>query len=215
MVERGRVTRNIIICSDGTGNTFNDRVTNVTHLIRSLELDHPDQQVAMYDQGVGTSSAGHRAIEAYRSGLQHPEALVPLPAGESTLWPKAKYERVRGVLYGDGFKENVREMYVELAKTYAGPDDRVFLFGFSRGAFTVRALAGLLYRCQLPPIGSADLPARFERAWELYEPIEENEVLTKPFRAKQRPCPVHFLGIWDTVKSYGGIDPVISVTIRS
>ena len=38
--------KNIVICSDGTGNTFDGRITNVTRLVRHLALDRPDRQVA-------------------------------------------------------------------------------------------------------------------------------------------------------------------------
>lgn len=90
----------------------------------------------------------------------------------------------------------------------------MFLFGFSRGAFTVRALAGLLHRCQLPPREIADFDTRFKRAWELYEPMLEDETATAQFRESQRSCPIHFLGIWDTVKSYGGLSPVMLPHLR-
>ena len=105
-------------------------------------------------------------------------------------------------------------MYRSLCGLYDGPDDRVFLFGFSRGAFTVRALAGLLYRCHLPPRESVDVNACFERAWDLFVPIHEDVTKTKEFRRKQRLCPIHFLGIWDTVKSYGGIRPIMLPHLR-
>jgi uncharacterized protein (DUF2235 family) len=206
------MTRNIVICSDGTGNTFGDRVSNVTHLVKLLELD--GHQMVMYDQGIGTSAAGREAVKQYARSLDDPAALVPLPALESKSKLTARWERARGQLFGYGLKENVREMYVELAKTYAGPNDRVFLFGFSRGAFTVRVLAGLLYRCHLPLAGTKEPGATFERAWELFVPIQEDETETERFRATQRPCPVHFIGVWDTVKSYGGLNPVLLPHLR-
>jgi len=206
------MTTNIVICSDGTGNTFGDRVSNVTHLLRLLELD--GRQIAMYDQGIGTSEAGRVAIERYAGSLRHPESLLPLPARESRFWPKARIDRARGQLFGYGLKENVREMYLELAKRYEGRGDRVFLFGFSRGAFTVRVLAGLLYRCGLAPAATEDPGATFERAWELFVPIHQDQAETARFRNAQRSCPVHFLGIWDTVKSYGGLDPVLLPHLR-
>lgn len=207
--------KNIIICSDGTGNTFDSRVTNVTHLIECLALDNHKQQVAVYDQGVGTSVHRCSKVDAYRNSLKDKEALRVLPPPlESRFRPKAWLDRGRGLLFGYGLKENVREMYRELSALYEGPDDRVFLFGFSRGAFTVRALAGLLYRCQLPQYGVADFDARFNRAWELYEPMLGDETATMRFRTEQRWCPIHLLGIWDTVKSYGGLNPVMLPHLR-
>lgn len=209
------MSRNIIICSDGTGNTFDRRVTNVTHLIKALALADHTQQVVLYDQGVGTNAHRSTVVDTYRSGPGDPSALNMLPAARgSTFGPKAWFDRGRGLMTGYGLKENVGQIYQALADLYEGPDDRVFMFGFSRGGFTVRNLAGLLYRCHLPPQGSTDAEARFERAWRLYEPMHEDDAATDHFRAEQRPCPVHFLGLWDTVKSYGGIDPVILPHLR-
>ncbi len=207
--------RNIIICSDGTGNTFDRRVTNVTYLISALALDDPRQQVVVYDQGVGTNARRSEVVDAYRRGVGDPSSLTVLsaPLG-STLGPKAWFDRGRGLMTGYGLKENVGQIYQALADLYEGPDDRVFLFGLSRGAFTVRALAGLLYRCHLPSPGSTDFETRFEHAWRLYEPMREDDAATNRLRAEQRPCPIHFLGLWDTVKSYGGIDPVILPHLR-
>ena len=207
--------RNLIICSDGTGNTFNKRVTNVTSMIKCLALDRPNEQLVVYDQGVGAGRFRTHDVEAYRDSLVDHEALTILtPSKKSQFWPKIQFNRIRGLLFGYGIKENVRQMYLELSNLYMHPDDRVFLFGFSRGAFTVRALAGLLYRCQLPGPKCQDLEQRFERAWKLYTPRDEDEDNIKEFRTGQRPCRIHFLGIWDTVKSYGGIVPIVLPHLR-
>jgi uncharacterized protein (DUF2235 family) len=106
--------RNIILCSDGTGNTaIKGRGTNVFKLYEALDLD-PEKQVAFYDDGVGT------------------ERLRPLAA--------------LGGAFGFGLSRNVRQVYTALARVYE-PGDRIFLFGFSRGAFTVRTLAGFIAAC--------------------------------------------------------------------
>ena len=142
--------RNIVICSDGTGNTFDGSPTNVTRLVQCLALD-PSRQVAAYDQGVGTAARRIREVDDHRGGVTAPGALEMLPGPPGARWsPRTWIDRGRGLLTGHGLKENVREMYRYLAREYEGPSDRVFLFGFSRGAFTVRALAGLLYRCASP-----------------------------------------------------------------
>ncbi|MET8630715.1 DUF2235 domain-containing protein [Kitasatospora sp. NPDC004669] len=209
--------RKIIICSDGTGNTFDYHATNVTRTIQYLALDDHESQVAVYGQGLGATSGRRCDIDEYRKTLPDQEALRILPVPhDSNFPPRAVIDRGRGLLFGYGLKEAVREMYRELWSLYEGPDDRVFLFGFSRGSFAVRALAGLLYRCGLPRLSCTDFDARFECAWRLYTPIGEDEdkAATKEFRGMQRPCSIHFLGIWDTVKSYGGLDPM-PVTLRS
>lgn len=112
-----------------------------------------------------------------------------------------------------GIKENVKQLYTELARFYED-GDHVFLFGFSRGAFTVRVLAGLLYRCHLAHFSPETLPVRFDQAWNYFEPMKPDVPGTTKFREAQRPCPIHFLGLWDTVKSYGVINPVMLPHLR-
>ena len=112
---------NIVICSDGTGNSANkDRGTNVFKLYEAIDLIDPPgdskhrKQIAIYDDGVGTET-----------------------------W---KPVRVLTGAFGLGLSRNVRQLYTALARSYE-PGDRIFLFGFSRGAFTVRALGGFITAC--------------------------------------------------------------------
>lgn len=207
--------RAIVICVDGTGNTFDDRTTNVMRLVRGLDFADHRRQVAVYAQGLGTNGAGRRELEAFRADLPDVRALR-VAAGPRASWfpPKLWVDRVRGLAFGHGLAAMVRSLYRELTDLYEGPDDRVFLFGFSRGAFAVRALAGLLHRCHLPHSVDADFDARFARAWDLYRPIHEDTAATAALRRDHRPCGVHFLGLWDTVKSYGGLRPVLLPHLR-
>ena len=114
---------------------------------------------------------------------------------------------------GYGLYANLREMYQALAKYHNPGKDLVFLFGFSRGAFTVRALAGLIYRCGIPTRRFAEddeaFACCFSQAYAAYKPHCENWVLIDKFRKTYEAvdAEVHFLGIWDTVKSYGGLRP--------
>jgi uncharacterized protein (DUF2235 family) len=213
------VGKNIIICSDGTGNTFEKDQTNVTRLIKHLVLDDRRKQVVVYDQGLGTNAGRVAEVEQFRRNLSDPEALHILPPPLEHGWPFSLVDRLRGLAFGHGLKENLREMYCRLAWLYSGPEDRVFLFGFSRGAFTVRALAGILHRCNLPPMGVSDPEARFEQAWDLFQRMDPDRppsirARVDCLRADQRPCRIHFLGLWDTVKSYGGLVPVILPHLR-
>src|ERR1700676_4814282 len=113
--------KNIIICSDGTGNTaIKNRGTNVFKLFEAIDLNGHrtdpalDPQVAFYGDGVGT------------------ETFLPL--------------KLLGGAFGFGLAKNVRNLYMSLVRVY-DPGDRIFLFGFSRGAFTVRTLAGIVAKC--------------------------------------------------------------------
>src|SRR5690349_514860 len=115
------MAKNIVICSDGTGNQdIKGRGTNVFKLFEAIDLNGHrtdpglDPQIAFYDDGVGT------------------EDLKAL--------------RILGGGAGLGLARNVRRLYTDLARVY-DPGDRIFLFGFSRGAFTVRTLAGMIATC--------------------------------------------------------------------
>jgi uncharacterized protein (DUF2235 family) len=225
--------RNIIICSDGTGNTFSKNASNVTSLIKSLRLDNPESQLVFYDQGIGTNPNLVKEIIEFKGGAgKNRNGLEILPPPKQPWWCNIHLATLLGLIAGYGLRSNVEEMYGALAKSYNEENDRIFLFGFSRGAFTVRVLAGLLYRCGLPTRNIEDpikLKKCFEQAYELYKPhicysetykfnkpnseelrkIEQFEENRKNFWKEYHPVNVeiHFLGIWDTVKSYGGIFP--------
>ena len=206
--------RNLVICSDGTGNTFDESVSNVTRLIRLLALDNHETQIVFYDQGIGTNAKRLVDVERYRESIPDKESLILLPGPKEWRFKSSGLlARLLGLVGGYGLKANVREMYGQLIQQYKGPDDNIFLFGFSRGAFTVRVLAGLLNRCGLPDKnvlnGIEKLDTCFEDAWERYKSIREDEVKVADFRQRFRvtDLAIHLLGVWDTVKSYGGVLP--------
>jgi uncharacterized protein (DUF2235 family) len=210
------MARKIVICSDGTGNTFSKRVSNITRLIKSLDLSDPLTQAVFYDQGIGTNPSLVKAVKAYKAEAgKNREGLQILPAPKTLkLFVLRPFTRFAGLALGYGLRDNVKEMYKALAKCYDREEDgRVFLFGFSRGAFTVRVLAGLIYRCGLPPKNVADDEAHFEKcfseAYEIYMPHWEDGSRIERFKEAYnvRDIEISFLGIWDTVKSYGGIWP--------
>ena len=113
--------KNIVICCDGTGNEYGKNNTNVVDFY-TLALKS-DKQIAFYDPGVGTG------------GWEYDEELGSL---------KAKSDQATG----EGLQKNVEDAYRFLMKCYE-KDDHVYLLGFSRGAFTARALGGMLYKCGL------------------------------------------------------------------
>ncbi len=210
------MTRSIVICSDGTGNSFQRHESNVARLVQHLALDNHDAQVVVYDQGIGTDDRRWREIEQYATTVRDPAALRVLHApNESSLRPAEWTSLVLGLAFGYGLAENVRQMYQTLAELYES-GDRVFLFGFSRGAFTVRTVVGLLYRCGLPARDRHDDRQLFDRAWALYQPMQpaRDEIAQLRSAEGQRECDVHFLGVWDTVKSYGGLRPVMLPHLR-
>src|SRR4051812_10070398 len=109
--------KNIVVCADGTGNTtVKGRGTNVFKLFEAVD----------------TSEHRSTSPEAQQAAIYHDGV------GTESL----KWLRVLSGASGWGLSRNVKQLYGELARVYE-PGDRIFLFGFSRGAFTVRTLAEL------------------------------------------------------------------------
>lgn len=187
--------RNVVICCDGTNNKFGVCNTSVVRLTQALE-QNAATQVVYYDPGVGTTPP---------SGL-----------GESVAQRLARW---RALAFGADLEEKVLTAYAHLMEVYQ-PDDRLFLLGFSRGAYTARVLAGLLHSLGLLRPGNAQLlpyimrlfgAGRSARAtkgyWEVIDNFRWSFAREINGRDDQR-CPVHFLGIWDTVSSVGWLwDP--------
>jgi len=212
----------VVLCADGTCNAFGSSSSNVARLIELIDLDHAAAQVACYDQGIGTRADQVKPIQAFSDRLQDRNALRLLPAPDDSwsrplTWPFL----VGSMMFGWGLEANVGELYVTLAELYE-PGDRIFLFGFSRGAFTVRALAGLTWRYGIPATkDAAEAKRLFTSAWRLFRdeyPDEDGVKAGVALRfwkeSKVRSCPIHFLGLWDTVKSYGGLLPVMLPHLR-
>ena len=214
------MSRILVFCADGTCNAFGDDSSNVARVIDYLDLDHPGAQVACYDQGIGTRVEQYERIKAFGAALPHPGALHLLdPPRESWSRPWTLPMLTGSMAFGWGLETNVRQLFVKLTELYV-QGDKIFLFGFSRGAFTVRALAGLTWRYGLPA-DAAVAEQRFDKVWPLFRDEFPDEDGQKARRAAQlraqpgvRTCPIHFLGVWDTVKSYGGLRPVMLPHLR-
>ena len=135
--------KNIIICCDGTNNQFSGYHTNV---IRTFKVAvGPPDQASYYDPGVGTQ---------------------PLTGWVTKLgeW----WSIIIGLAFGAGLTADIEEAYKYLMKVYE-PGDQVFLFGFSRGAFTVRALAGMLHAVGLLYPNSDQLVPYATTYWRGYK----------------------------------------------
>jgi uncharacterized protein (DUF2235 family) len=182
--------KNIVICCDGTGEEFGLQTdSNVVKLYSTLAID--DSQIGYYHPGVGTMGA---------------------PGAHNEL--DKQWTRLMGLAFGAGLLDNVGDAYRYLMSNWE-EDDRIFLFGFSRGAFTVRALAGILYMFGLLHPGNEGLIPYITRMFARHSRREGG--MTPTFKVahafKQtfsRDCALHFVGVWDTVSSVGWIyDPVV------
>ena len=122
--------------------------------------------------------------------------------------------RKLSAMSGMGITKNILECYQFISDHYQC-GDRIFLFGFSRGATTVRSLAGFISRFGILPHSRPDLA---RKAWKIYETSDEDgrEKSAKEFLKRNATtwCIVDFLGVWDTVKALGlpnkAIDAVLN-----
>src|SRR5579859_3696087 len=124
--------KNIVICCDGTANEFARDRTNVIKLFYALEHRLP-HQIAFYHPGLGT--------------MEPPGALSP---GVKVI------TKLLGMAFGYGLPADVRDAYIFLLNNFES-GDQIFLFGFSRGAYTVRVLASMLHMYGLIPRGNEPL----------------------------------------------------------
>jgi uncharacterized protein (DUF2235 family) len=177
--------KNLVIFSDGTGNQLKAKgSTNVLRL-HAMTRESPTQ-IRFYDPGVGTEGA--------------PQALT---------WIGRTWTRLLGLAFGYGIRRNVVEAYAFVMRHWE-PGDRIYLIGFSRGAYTVRAVAGMLRVVGLlPPDQENLIPYSLKMFWKSHgKRIDWDHV--KAFEKQfcrtdfnQWGHPVVFLGVWDTVKAVG------------
>ncbi|MFO7895603.1 MAG: DUF2235 domain-containing protein [Candidatus Cloacimonadales bacterium] len=167
---------NIIICADGTWNRPEEDV----------EKDFPTNV------------------------LKLARAIVP-QAGTSQQhvfydWGLGSYHNsLSAGATGRGIHKNILDGYRYIVQNYA-PGDQIYLFGFSRGAYTVRALSGLLNNCGILQRSQARLIAS---AWKIYKnptaKFKPSGQAAQKFRRQYcHPArQVHFIGVWDTVGALG------------
>ena len=135
-IELLRCAKNVLIFSDGTGQAgglrFDENRTNIYKLFRATRCGpdstiDPREQVAFYDPGLGSPADGsHLGWRILR-------------------WVHNKVAQATGF----GITRNIIDCYAALIQLWE-PGDRIFLFGFSRGAYTVRCLAGVIAFCGIP-----------------------------------------------------------------
>jgi uncharacterized protein (DUF2235 family) len=142
-------------------------------------------------------------------------ALAPnLPGGNGASQEQIKYydegvgtgriDRIRGGALGMGLSNNIRQAYAWLVGNYLEGSE-LFIFGFSRGAYTARSLAGLVGRCGIARLdGGASPEALAERAYAIYRGSRTDDSKAQAFRDHaSREVRIHFLGVWDTVGALG------------
>jgi uncharacterized protein (DUF2235 family) len=168
--------RNLVVLLDGTSNEVKTDLTNVVKMYRIAERS--ETQRVFYLPGIGT---------------------VPL----MTDWSPAMQSALAtfGLATGWGLDANILSAYRYLAETYR-TGDRIFLFGFSRGAYTARAVAGFIHLLGLLAPDQLNLA---EYALKAFKTAHRQERLDIAWQFRRviggRRVPIHHLGVWDTVAS--------------
>jgi hypothetical protein len=124
-------------------------------------------------------------------------------------------DRVSGGAFGVGLSENVQQGYAWLMQNYEA-EDEIFIFGFSRGAFTARSLAGVIARCGLlkpgTPLSFKDVYKRYRKGTAATPIYDLKYFGAKPQNAEDEIIRdqtwygrsfIKMVGVWDTVGSLG------------
>ncbi|KAJ7140642.1 hypothetical protein C8R44DRAFT_974480, partial [Mycena epipterygia] len=181
-------SRNLVVSIDGTSYQFGPNNTNVVELHSRIIKEHPSTpQLTFYVSGIGT--------------------YVPPSWSSFASW-KQWIANIIDLAIAWNFEQHVQDAYRWLAGHYQ-PGDVIYLFGFSRGAYQVRALAGMIATVGLVYSGNQRL---IPFAYELYcnqlkgkeiDRKEAGELCAHFKKIFSRDVRVHFLGAWDTVSCVG------------
>ncbi|GAB2884803.1 hypothetical protein GCM10027046_11690 [Uliginosibacterium flavum] len=114
----------------------------------------------------------------------------------------SKLTRLQGGMFGTGLSKNLMEGYDWLARRYMEGDE-IWVFGFSRGAYTARSLVGLLRKCGLLHVSTPDLQVAAEKLYRDKSAGPDDPPSERFRRQYSREVKVYFIGVWDTVGSLG------------
>ncbi|MGB5445486.1 MAG: DUF2235 domain-containing protein, partial [Psychromonas sp.] len=224
--------KNIVLLSDGTGNSAAKKhKTNVWRLYQALDL-HEKKQIAMYDDGVGSQEnmvlkilggafgygLKRNVIEMYKYLCRN---YLDAATNQNNAYAARQQDHAAGA--------TVEVSYDDEGGQTTAPheeDDRIYMFGFSRGAFTVRVLAALVaevglctqykdekqlddwvrenyrYYCRSNRDNSSSNKSRPEISG-LLSRVWCSLFCKKPVKHSDTQPSITFVGVWDTVDAYG------------
>jgi hypothetical protein len=182
--------RQLVLLCDGTNNNLSGRHadTHVVLLAELLRLYPDEHRLVYYDPGVGNPG-------------QLPGTTIADKIGRAR-------DRLSGLAFGRGLYDNVAEGYRFLMANWQ-PGDQIFVFGFSRGAFTARSIAGMVNAFGIidshqDTLVSSLVATYFSRSSPAHAAIREQAARLFGQAGAGQPWPVvHFVGVWDTVASVG------------
>jgi uncharacterized protein (DUF2235 family) len=141
---------------------------------------------------------------------------IPISSGQVAFYDDGvgsdgtPLERLTGGAFGDGLFQKIKDGYTKIAHVY-GQDDEIFIFGFSRGAYTARSLAGMIAICGLPT-GDFD-DDLVNAAFQAYRNPDQRAAFDATYALFN--AQITMVGVWDTVGSlgipalFGRIDPIL------
>ncbi len=180
------MTRHLVVCTDGTWNRPDQR---------DRERIVPSNVVKMARAVAGRTAADIPQLVYYDTGI-----------GTGGWW-----DRYKGGAFGVGLSDNIKQAYTALGYEFR-PGDKLFLFGFSRGAYTARSLAGLIGLCGIPDPKKGTPEEATEQAFKIYRSKKRHGDAekhckkfshTKGIIRKTPDNAIHFIGVWDTVGALG------------
>ncbi len=184
--------KNLIVCCDGTWNSPDNKDGKMPAPTNVYDLD-------------GHILPGANVKSFYVEGVGASGGI---------------FERLLGGSIGAGLNRDIWQSYKWLAENYQAGDN-IYLFGFSRGSYTARSLAGMIGAVGLMDLTDSALSEKFRKraaknAFKRYQkrkinlyknkPLEDTSSVPERFRPYMRggeDVPVHFLGVWDTVGALG------------
>lgn len=209
--------KRIVICFDGTWNTPAEKFVGLQALhqrFAELGVAGPAAMEAAIERVDAAAGVETNVCRLYRSVLRRSADQAGAGDLAQTKWYDKGvgtnwYDRLGGGAFGLGLSRKIREGYKQLSDTYED-GDHIFVFGFSRGAYTARSFVGMIRNCGLLPRGATgadpDSPQLLE-AYELYRTRDASADSERAmaFRARTgaRVIPIKFLGVWDTVGALG------------
>ncbi|KAI0778878.1 hypothetical protein BD413DRAFT_120574 [Trametes elegans] len=179
--------RTLVLCFDGTGDQFDADNSNVVAFFSLLKKDDRNEQMVYYQTGIGTYSS--------------PQAVSPL---------RSKIDKVLDAMVAWHLDAHVTAGYEFLMQNYQA-GDKICLFGFSRGAYTARALAGMVYKVGLLPACNHE---QVPFAYKMFSRDDEMgwKQSTAFKKAFSIDVDIDFIGVWDTVSSVGVIPKTLPFT---
>lgn len=208
-------SRNIALFIDGTWNEPSpNEATNVRKLFERCVFSSSgtSPQVTYYLPGVGTDIK--QSVPGLPVGLFGPELASRADLSGEMPYVLTVARSLIGGGFGLGTKARIKEAYAYLCTQFVRRrGDKVFLFGFSRGAFAARSLAGFVSRVGTLLASKLHL---VEAAYAVYEDgVDAEDTLLSAFLERfasakmirsiedDEALPIHFLGVWDTVGALG------------